>query len=99
MLPLLEPDWPLPEFEPEVPMLPVLPLLELGELPMLPLAEPEAEPLLSLPVRRTWWPTWSLSFAVLPASCQVLPDWSVNVQLPAEPLRQPSMELPLSDEV
>ena len=34
-----------------------------------------------------------------PASCHVFPDWSVNVQLPAEPFRQPSMEVPLSDEV
>ncbi len=36
---------------PELPVLPMLPLLELGELPMLP--EPEAEPLLSVPVMRT----------------------------------------------
>jgi hypothetical protein len=28
-----------------------------------------------------------------------LPDWSVNVQLPAEPFKQPSIELPLSLEV
>ena len=34
----------------EPPMLPLL--LELGELPMLPLLE--AEPLLSVPIRRTW---------------------------------------------
>jgi hypothetical protein len=36
---------------------------------------------------------------VSPASCQVLPDWSVNVQLPAEPLRHPSTEFALSVEV
>jgi hypothetical protein len=28
-----------------------------------------------------------------------LPDWSVKVQLPADPLRQPSIELPLALEV
>ena len=44
MLPVAEPDWPLPELEPELPMLP---------LPELPLPELEAEPLLSVPVMRT----------------------------------------------
>jgi hypothetical protein len=90
--PLLLPDE-LPMLPLELGELPVLPLLELGELPMLPLLEPEAEPLLSVPIMRTWWPTWLLSFEVSPASCHVFPDWSVNDQLPAEPLRQPSMEL------
>jgi hypothetical protein len=36
---------------------------------------------------------------VSPASWYVLPEWSVRVQLPAEPFRQPSMELALSLEV
>jgi hypothetical protein len=67
--------------------------------PLLGLDDEEAAPPASLPVIRTWWPTWSLSFAVSPASCQVFPDWSVNVQLPAEPPRQPSIEVPLSVEV
>jgi hypothetical protein len=36
---------------------------------------------------------------VSPASCQVFPDWSVSVKLPAEPFRQPSIEVELSVEV
>jgi hypothetical protein len=40
-------------------------LLGLEELPA---------PLASLPVMRTWWPTWSPSFAVSPASCHDFPD-------------------------
>jgi len=36
---------------------------------------------------------------VSPESCHVLPAWSVSVQFPAEPFKQPSIELPLSLEV
>jgi hypothetical protein len=36
---------------------------------------------------------------VSPASCHAFPDWSVSVQLPAEPLKQPSIEVALSLEV
>jgi hypothetical protein len=72
-------------------------VLELGAVPVVPLLD--AELLLSVPITRMWWPTWSLNFEVSPESCQVLPDWSVNVQLPAEPFKQPSIELPLSLDV
>jgi hypothetical protein len=69
-------------------------------------AAPPAAPLLGLaealasdPLILTWWPTWSPSLEVSPASCQVFPVESVNVQLPAEPFRQPSIEASFSVEV
>jgi hypothetical protein len=95
-----------PEADPPTPLLPLpapafpemLPLLFPLEPEPLPAPEvPEAEPLplpiplLSDPVMRTWWPTWSVNLEVSPANCHVLPVVSVKVKFPEDPLRQPSM--------
>jgi len=53
-----------------------------------------AEPAISLPLIFTWWPTSLLSLESSPWSCQVLPELSVKVQLPAEPDKQPSIVFP-----
>jgi len=59
---------------------------EEGEAPL--------EPAISLPLIFTWWPTSLLSLESSPCSCQVLPELSVKVQLPAEPDKHPSMVFP-----
>jgi hypothetical protein len=91
---LCDEEEPLPEEEPLAPPEADPPAPALPE--MLPLVFPPLElllpmPLLSDPIMRTWWPTWSLNFEVSPASCQVFPLVSVKVKLPDEPFRQPSM--------
>lgn len=42
-----------------------------------------------MPVTDTWCPTWFFNMVLSPCNCQLLPESSVNMKLPSDPLRHP----------
>lgn len=65
----------------------------LPEVALLPVALDDAAdellPLAGVPLTATSWPTCLLRSVEPACNCQLLPDWSVNVKFPLEPLKHP----------